>query len=139
MTHKPLHYKDSCKFFFVVCFDQNGFYVKRGIGNHMHSGHRQLDNLYNDFPSNLLQATEEELVRDVLKSNIPLGAARTILYQKSGKVVNRQKLAHLKKLQQSIHEIGQVQGSSTEKMMSYLDNKKYEYMLLIHNKDDRNV
>ena len=89
---KPLSKEERCPFFFLINFDDNGFFVMPGRGNPVHKHHPKLGCSKHFIPPRFLNESEEDLVRDLANADANLGIMRNAIYAKTGKIFSRANL-----------------------------------------------
>ena len=104
------------------------------MGNPIHENHPRTPGSKHLIPARLISRTEEQLVFDLANADASLGTMRNAIHAKSGKVYNRNTLFHIRGLCGIINKLesGLRDCSSTELMIKFMEERGYEYMMLMH-------
>jgi len=137
-TLKPSSKENRCKFCFYVGMDEKGFVIANG-GSNVHCHHPRLCEDEISYPTNLLSSENLSAITDLAHSTTNLGVAVNFVKYRTGKVLNRNKIRWLRGLCNDLRSIPNLpKKDSTEIMTQYLIEKKYDFMLLLHdNNTDR--
>jgi len=131
-TLKPLSKENRCKFCFYVGMDEKGFVIANG-GSNVHFHHPRLGEDEISYPTKLLSTENLGAITDIARSNTNLDVAVNFVKYRTGKVLNHNKIRWLRGLCNDLKDIPNLpKKDSTEIMTQYLIEKKYDFMLLLH-------
>ena len=134
-TKLPLHHQNRCRFFFVLSYDENGFYVVNGKGNPIHSYHSKLPSGNRQLPPRLIEETQLQIIRDLSKASASLGVMRNTMHVQTGAMYSISNLYHIRKVCGVLTDI-EFQGTkynTIDVMIKFFEENKYEYTMLSHN------
>ena len=112
--------------FFIVHFDQNGFYVIPNRGNPRHSNHSKIHKSQRHLPTRFAGTCEKNLINDLSKADASLGVMRNAVHEKTGNYFSRQSLYHIRGICETVSRLeSDLRGcNSTDIMIKYLEEKK---------------
>ena len=130
-TMRPLSKGKRCKFGFLVGHDDKGFYLVPNMGTSHHNNHSRLNEEDIPYPARLLNHETLKVLENLTKSNANLGVAVNFTYQATGHMLSRQNIYWLAGLCNNLNQSnGMVSMDSTEKMVHYLKENKFDHMIL---------
>ena len=139
-TYRPICKGNLCTFGFFVSFDHKGFYILPGLGNASHLHHPRLEQNEISFPTRLLTSSKKKIVSDLHKATANGGVSERYLYQSTGHIISRQSIAYLNGLCNDMKKMDNISvQNSTEKMIKYLVDHKYDHVVLYHNHADKKL
>ena len=66
-------------------------------------------------------------------ANASIGVIRNVVYEKTGKMFSRNNMAYISGLCNELKEINNIEAlSSSDKMVKYLNDNGFDYMILLH-------
>lgn len=139
-TFRPIIAQCRCKFCFYVGCDAFGFFAVPGYGNNIHSSHAKLLSQEILFPTSLLPKDTKNVLKDLINTNASLGVAVNFVQQRTGHMISRQNVHWLGGISKNLSKIGNMENmDSSEKMVRYLKEKKYDHMILYHKTNDKKL
>ena len=134
-TKRPMKGCHKCKFFFVVHYDDFGFFVVPGIGNVTHSNHPRTGGTAHNLPPRLLQEANQNFVSDMAQGSASESIIRNVLFYKTGYFLSRQNINYIKKNTEEMLDndklVKTANMSPTDVMVSKCEKKSYDYMILL--------
>ena len=132
-----------CRFFFYINFDSYGFYVEPGYGNRFHSHHFPMNHASSSSSKNQLQTEDNELISNMAGGQAPDATIQNVLFNKTGKLVNRSTIRHITKFQKRLiinesdfdkifSDKKSEKLSTVEYMMRYCRSNNYNFQMLLN-------
>ena len=133
-TKKALSSNQRCPFHIAINYDSFGFYILPRRGNPVHKHHPKSTGSNQHVPARLMPEKAQQIVKDLVNADASLGVLRNVLHSKTGKIFSRSCLFHIRDLCCTVSrlESSPQHFNSTEKMIHFLEENKYEYMMLLH-------
>jgi len=136
-THRPVSPAHKCKCFFLIHFDDKGFFVVPGIGNTKQSFHPKHGSLKCYLPPQLLDEVNKSFVEDVHSGSVLESISINVLYFRIGTLMSRKNFNYMKQNAEEIidndMQIKKKHIPSSDSMIINCERKGYDYMLLCQN------
>ena len=130
-TQRPFDSICRCKFYFHICVDDIGYYVRNGYGCSNHDGHPKILQPAHQFHMRLLEKEEKLIAKSVIDAYANKGVVRSVLRQRTGKTVTIQACHYLGTLSKDLKRIaGLDELSSSDRIINFLQEKNYDYITL---------
>ena len=133
-TKKALSSSLRCPFHIAIHFDSLGFYVLPKRGNPVHKHHPRTVGSNQLIPARLMPHDAHEIMKDLVNADASLGVMRNVLHSKTGQLFKTASLFHIRDICCTVSrlESSPRHFNSTERMIHFLEDNKYEYMMLLH-------
>ena len=102
-----------------------------GKGNFSHSGHLCVSDQASIFPARLLDDAERRITESIIRADAKNGVIQNVVNKRNGLALTRHNCYYLSKLTSAIEGIDCLKElSSSDKLLQFLKDKKYEYLSL---------
>ena len=139
-TQKPVSNQNICLFFFVVSYNDKGFFILNRYDNHTHCYHAKVPIEYNKVPSKALCYNEKGILTSMDKSCVNNGISRNVLFQRTGIMMSRHNIRYLNSiLRQDVSfkkEVTSVASASDSScadcLLEYIASTNDDFFSLLH-------
>ena len=125
------------QFFFHKSCNDIGFFVRNGYGCNNHTGHPMISQSRFEYPARLLTNEEKLVAKSVINADANKGIVRNVVEVRTGISVTLNACHYLGQLGSDLKRItGLENHSSSDRIISFLQEKKYDYIALynaLHN------
>ena len=131
-TCRPTDHSECCPFFFLIAFDESGFYVRNGYGCSNRVGNPKISSDKNNYKVWLLTPDHEKLIaKSVIDANACKGFVWNIICNRTGQTVSLNACHYLGTLGKDLKRLACLDNlSSSDRIIQFFQDKNYDYILL---------
>jgi len=130
----PISLEQKCGMFFIVSFDENGYYMIGGRGCCNHQHHMKLTRCQTQTRIRHLSSSDVEIITDIgiVQAKNSIGA--NVFYVRSGQVISRSQVRYLSGFysQGTNYHFLDEEFSDADKLISLLENQRHSHVVLYH-------
>ena len=134
-TKRPIFASQKCNYFFLIHYNEKGFYVVPGIGNTNHRFHPKLGSSKLKLPPRLHDEVNQTFIQDMNAGNAADSIIRNVLFVKTGQYVSRANINYLKRNAEDLSEndelVNRKNISPSDVILLKAQSKNYDYMVLL--------
>lgn len=121
----------KCPFNFQIGISFKGFYVRPGVGCRIHCGHVKLNDTKSASKAMYMSEEERKEVRTMAKACLMRSEQRNYFFEKTKRMLSLNSFAYLSKLSCELEDLDADKNkSSSDKLISFLQEKNYNYVIL---------